>query len=119
MAAAAAVPKDRTAYEAIVRSRNPSVDYAVERQVLGKGTFGAVYRGVDRATGLTVALKYSHLHLSGTALAKAREEAEVMQRVRARPRSLAGSCPEARTTLPPGAPAGRDGAPTPNPASCV
>lgn len=68
-------------YDAIVRKCHPSTNYDIDRRALGKGSFGTVFQGVDKSSGLTVALKFSHNHLKEPAMKGARDEAVAMQEV--------------------------------------
>jgi hypothetical protein len=68
-------------YESIVKRVHPSVDIDICRKPIGKGSFGTVYVGETKAEGLKVAAKFSHNHLSETALNNARDEALIMQQV--------------------------------------
>ena len=68
-------------YDAIVRRCHPSAHYDIDRRALGKGSFGTVFQGVDKSSGLTVALKFSHNHLKEPAMKGARDEAVAMQEV--------------------------------------
>lgn len=69
-------------------------DYDIERKKLGKGSFGTVFKGVDKKSGLKVALKFSHNHLQASAMDGARAEAVMMQMVRAWPTTVprSGRC---------------------------
>jgi hypothetical protein len=69
------------AYASIVCRRHPMEDYEIARKKLGKGSFGTVFKGVDKKTGLKVALKFSHNHLQAKAMDGARAEAVMMQMV--------------------------------------
>ncbi|KAA0164266.1 hypothetical protein FNF31_02500 [Cafeteria roenbergensis] len=68
-------------YDAIVRRCHPSAHYDIDRRALGKGSFGTVFQGVDKSSGLTVALKFSHNHLKEPAMKGARDEAVAMQEI--------------------------------------
>ena len=82
MAAASSSSSTAEDWSRIVRRRHPTEDFTIDRKVLGKGSFGTVFKGVDKTSGLKVALKFSHNKLSASAMDGARDEAVMMQRVR-------------------------------------
>jgi len=83
--AAAATPTTpaevKGVYDTIVKRSHPSEDFDISRKALGKGSFGTVFQGTDRRSGLKVALKFSHNHLTASAMDGARSEAVLMQSV--------------------------------------